>query len=191
MAGMFNERRSAMSLVAAAALLGMMTAGCSESSRLAAGSCQQATGATQVAVTVRNNLNIPLTFHAPTSTFAADDWLCGESPHLWDDAELKPGQTQQFTLTRDPRPSVGAIERPGAFSLDISSEGRKVTSFKYAVDVVDGAGRQYIQLADRSEYDCSRQNTRLFLYGGTPIQARINCQGDLVMTFEYPVTLAP
>ena len=188
---MFVDQRTAVSLVAASALLGVMVAGCSNPSRLAAGSCQQGTGATQVVVQVRNNLNLPITFQVPQGSFAVDDWLCGEDPSRWDDAELQPGQTREFTLMPNPKPSVEATERPRAFPLNLSSGDTKITSFKYAVDVIDQVDRQYIQLVDRSRYDCSLQDTWQFAYKGAPMQTRINCQGDLMMTFEYPLTLVP
>lgn len=188
---MFGDRRSALFLVAASALLGVMLAGCSAPSRFAAGSCRQATGATQVAVKVRNNLNLPITFHVPQGSFAADDWLCGEDPSLWNEAELPPGQSREFTLTPNPGPPAQATGRPGAFPLNLSSAGMKITSFKYAVEVVDQVGRQYIQRADRRRYDCSLQDTWQFAYRGVAMHARINCQGDLTMTFEYPMKLVP
>ncbi|NQW72767.1 MAG: hypothetical protein HQ453_08545 [Actinobacteria bacterium] len=145
----------------------------------------------QVAVQVRNNLNVPITFHVPRGSFAADDWLCGENPGLWDEAELQPGQTGEFTLVPNPITSVKATERHWSFPLNVLSGDTKVTSFKYAVEVVDQVGRQYIELADRSGYDCALENTWQFTYRGSPAQARINCQGALSMTFEYPITLIP
>ncbi len=188
---MFVDRQSASSLVAALALIGVILAGCSTPSRLAAGSCQQGAEATQIAVQVRNNLNVPITFHVPQGSFAAGDWLCGEDPSRWDDAELQPGQTREFTLIPNPMPPVQAAEQPRAFPLNLSSGDTKITSFSYRVDVVDQVDRQYIQLADSKRYDCSLQDTWQFAYNGAPMQARINCQGELKMTFEYPLTLVP
>ena len=188
---MFGDRRTSVSLVAASALIGMMMAGCTYPSRLASGACQRGPGASKVAVQVRNNLNVSITFHVPQGSFAADDWLCGVDPSRWDDAELKPGQSREFALMPNPKPPLHPTEQPRAFPLNLSSGDSKITSFRYAVDVIDQVDRQYIQLADRSRYDCSLQDTWQFSYRGAPMQTRINCQGDLTMTFEYPLTLVP
>ena len=188
---MFVDHRTALSLVAASGLLGVITAGCSTPSRLAAGSCQQGAGATQVAVQVRNNLNLPIIFHVPQGSFAADDWLCGEDPSGWNDVELQPGQTREFTLIPNPMHPARATEQPRAFPLNLSSGDTKITSFRYGVDVIDQVDRQYIQLADSRRYECSLQDTWQFSYKGALMQTRINCQGDLTMTFEYPLTLVP
>ena len=188
---MFGDRRTALSLVAALALIGVISAGCNTPTRLAAGSCQQGAEALKVVVQVRNNLNVSITFHVPQGSFAPDDWLCGEDPSRWDDAELKPGQSREFALMPNPKPPMHPTEQPRAFPLNLSSGDSKITSFRYAVDVIDQVDRQYIQLADRSRYDCSLQDTWQFSYRGAPMQTRINCQGDLTMTFEYPLTLVP
>ena len=68
---------------------------------------------------------------------------------------------RELTLLPNPSAYMDATKAKGAFTPNVSSRGQKLTSFEYAVEVVDVIGRQYMLDSNRTHHDCKRANTRL------------------------------
>lgn len=141
-------------------------------------SCPVVPGAAVVTVTLMNRLTQTLSLSVPAGSFACDGWSGESSPGSWSGASVPPGDSLRMRLAVVPG-------RARQFPLGIIVDQVKVTTLPYAVRAANGEARQYLLDPGAGRLDCRTVNSWLFAIAEADARARITCDGELAVSFEY------